>query len=613
MKLGRNDPCSCGSGKKYKNCCLGKAGLLNRKSSVPSLDNLNQLDSLFLSGRYAELENYAGSLIKLYPNSGVVWKLLGLSLQLQGKDALSAMQKAAELLPYDAEAHGNLAALLRARGQLDSAVVSCRHALKIKPDFAEVHNNLGVTLQDLGQLDEAVASYRLALKIKPDFAEAHNNLGSALKDLGYLDDAASSYLRAIEIRPNFTDALSNLLLILNYTNIHTPSHNLELARQYGRIVTGNVGTRFYDWQVEAQPERLRVGLVSGDLRNHVVGYFLEGLLTQIDSSRVELIAYPTNTIEDDLTARIRPYFSAWVPLIGKSDEAAARLIHADHVHVLIDLSGHTTHNRLPVFAWKPAPIQASWLGYFATTGVAEMDYLLADEVGVPEILKGQFTESIWYLPDTRLCFTAPSVDLAVKPLPALSNGRITFGCFQNLTKVGDEVLSAWGEIFAALPEASLRIQCKQLAEPIQRERLAEQLSHHGITSDRVSMHGAMKRDEYLASHAEIDLILDTFPYPGGTTTCEAMWMGVPTVTLAGNSLLARQGASILSAAGLGEWIATNKEDYISKAIAFAGDKSSLSSLRANLREQVLASPLFDASLFASNFEDALWGMWRAHS
>jgi len=289
------------------------------------------------------------------------------------------------------------------------------------------------------------------------------------------------------------------------------------------------------------------------------------------------------------------------------------LIHTDGVHVLIDLSGHSTQNRLPVFAWKPAPVQVSWLGYFATTGLAEMDYLLADEVGVPEKLQDQFTESIWYLPDTRLCFTAPSVALDVNPLPALSGDSITFGCYQNLTKVGPEVLATWGKIFAALPEARLHIQCKQLAEPSQREHLAQQLKQHGITPERVSMHGAIQRDDYLKSHAEIDLILDTFPYPGGTTTCEALWMGVPTVTLAGNSMLARQGASILTAAGLGDWVATSREDYIAKAIEMARDKDRLATLRDNLRKQVLASPLFDAQRFARNFEDALWGIWGKKS
>ena len=241
-----------------------------------------------------------------------------------------------------------------------------------------------------------------------------------------------------------------------------------------------------------------------------------------------------------------------------------------------------------------------------------MDYLLADEVGVPEAQQEQFTESIWYLPDTRLCFTAPGIDLPVAPLPALSNDRITFGCFQNLSKLGDEVLEAWGEIFAALPSARLRVQCKQLREPAQAEQLAKRLQRYGIDPARVVTHGSAHREAYLAAHAEVDLILDTFPYPGGTTTCEALWMGVPTLTLAGDSLLARQGASLLTAAGLEEWVATSKEEYIAKAITLASDLPRLAALRAGLRRQVLASPLFDAPRFARNFEDALWGMWQRY-
>jgi protein O-GlcNAc transferase len=198
------------------------------------------------------------------------------------------------------------------------------------------------------------------------------------------------------------------------------------------------------------------------------------------------------------------------------------LIHTDGVHVLIDLAGHTAHNRLPMFAWKSAPVQATWLGYFATTGVAEMDYLLADEVGVPEAQRQQFTESVWYLPDTRLCFTAPAADLAAVPLPALPNGMITFGSFQNLTKLNDGVLELWCKVFAALPNARLRLQCKQLGEPALVAQLLQRLQRYGIDPARVMLHGPIHREGYLAVHAEVDMILDTFLYPGGTTTCEAL-------------------------------------------------------------------------------------------
>jgi protein O-GlcNAc transferase len=744
MKPARNDPCSCGSGKKYKHCCEGKVA---SHSVAPSPDEFNQLVALYSTRRYAELESRARALIGRYPDSGFAWKLLGAALQMQGKNALTAFQKTVALMPADAEAHfnlgvvqkslgqlaeavesyrralklnpayaeahGNLGNALKDLGQLDQAVASYRSALKIKPGSADAHNNLGTALRDLGQLDEAVASYRRAVALKPDYADAYYNLGNVLRDLGQLDDAVASYRRALDMKPDFVDAHNNLgaslkelgqfvdaaasfrriiklkpdfaeaynnlgavlkelgqlddavachrraleinpdfaeahslmgvllkdigqideavasfrraleikpdfaetygclLFTLNYSARYTSSYCLDEARQYGRLVSDKVDARFTTWLCEAAPERLRVGFVSGDLRSHPVGYFLESLVAHIDPARIELIAYPTDSKTDALTARIKPYFAAWKPLFGLGDATAARLIHADGVHILIDLSGHNQYNRLPIFAWKPAPVQISWLGYFATTGVSEIDYLLADSVGVPEAHREHFTETVWYLPDTRLCFSPPVIDLPVAPLPAQKNGHITFGCFQNMSKVEDSVLSAWASILTALPDTRLRWQCHQLKNPVVVKELMSRLQQHGIDPARVTLLGSVARKEYLAAHSEVDMILDTFPYPGGTTTCEALWMGVPTLTLAGDTLLSRQGASLLTAAGLRDWIATSREDYINRAVAFASDLPRLDALRAGLREQVLASPLFDAPRFARNFVDALWGMWQA--
>ncbi len=553
--------------------------------------------------------------LEIKPDYADVHCSMGVALTELGRidDAVASYARALEINPDLVEAHTNIGNALLSIGQVDEAIKSYHRALQINPDSAEAHNNLGLALEDLGQLESSADCYRRALEIKPDFAKAHNNLGLTLQGLGQFDGAVASYRQALKISPELTEAHSNLLFSLNYTASRTPSHFLEEVRQFGRIATERAVGRFSAWQCAPQPERLRVGLVSGDLLGHPVGFFLEGVLAHIDSARIELMAYSTHYKEDELTSRIRPYFSVWRSLFGKNDETAARLIHADGVHVLLDLSGHTRHNRLPMFAWKPAPVQASWLGYFATTGVAEMDYLLADEVGVPEALREQFTETIWQMPNTRLCFTPPKVDLPVAPLPALSNGMITFGCFQNLSKVGNGVLEVWGNIFAALPDARLRLQCKQLGEPGQLEQMLKRLQDHGIDARRVVTHGVTDRKAYLAAHGDVDIVLDTFPYPGGTTTCEALWMGVPTLTLAGDSLLARQGASLLTAAGLEEWVASSKEDYIAKAVALASDKPRLITLRADLRQHVLASSLFDAQRFAKDFEDAVWGMWTSHT
>jgi protein O-GlcNAc transferase len=422
---------------------------------------VDALIALYDARHFTEVESHAHRLLRQFPNSGTLWKLLGASLQIQGKDALPALHNAAKLSPNNAEAHSNLGVALQERGQLDDALASYRNALRINPGFVEAHYNLGNALCELGRLEGAVASYRNALKFNPGLAVIHSNLGAALQELGRIKEALSSCRRALELEPGWSVVHSNLLGMLNCTAGHSPSYCLAEAREYGRRVSQKITSRFSSWQCAVQPKRLQVGLVSGDLHNHPVGYFLESLLAQIDPTRIELIAYPIDNHSDALTNRIKPHFAAWKPLHGLSDADAARLIHADGVHVLLDLSGHTEQNRLPIFAWKPAPVQASWLGYFATTGLAEMDYLLADETGVPEVNRKDFSETLWYLPDTRLCFTAPEVDLPVASLPALQNSYLTFGCFQRLTKVNDEVLMAWAKILNALPNARLRWQCKQ--------------------------------------------------------------------------------------------------------------------------------------------------------
>ena len=514
--------------------------------------------------------------------------------------------------PGDFEAHYHLGTVLLNLDKLEAAIASFRRVLEIKPDHAKTHYNLGSILHERGRLAEAESSFRQALMIDRDYAEAYHELGLVLLKFARVDEAVASFRKSLEIKPDNIDTQSALLLALNYPYGNSPDSYLVEARQYGRMVSQKVKARWSSWQIDKRPERLRVGMVSGDLRNHPVGHFLQGMLAQLDHDHIELIAYPTVRMEDKFSASVKPHFAAWKPLFGLDDEAAARLIHADGVHVLLDLSGHTAFNRLPVFAWKPAPVQATWLGYFATTGVAEMDYLLADVVGIPEAMQSHFTESIWYLPDTRLCFTPPAFDLSVASLPALQNGFITFGCFQNLAKVGDEVLEVWGRILAALPGAKLRMQARQLGEPAHVSKLLQRLQRYGVDTARVATHAPARREDYLAAHAEVDILLDTFPYPGGTTTCEALWMGVPTLTLAGGSMLARQGASLLTAAGLPEWVAASKEEYVAKAINMAADKAGLAALRAVLREQVLASPLFDAPRFARHFEESMWGMWRAY-
>jgi predicted O-linked N-acetylglucosamine transferase (SPINDLY family) len=520
---------------------------------------------------------------------------------------------AVESRPAFNYARRDLCRALFETGQKERAKEVILRGLALDPACIDFHYYLGNLHLEERELVSAVACYRKVLELQPDHAGVYANLGQAAIEQGDLDAAVDWYRKACALAPDSADAISGLLFASSAHPHSSPDAYLAQARRYGEDMTARARP-FTEWPAAMRdtPPPLRVGLVSGDLRHHPVGFFLESILRHLSPDTVQLHAYPTRLHEDDLTARIRPHFAAWTPIAGLSDEAAAQRIHRDGIHVLVDLAGHTGHNRLPVFAWKPAPVQVTWLGYFATTGLPAIDYLLADAWSVPASHRAHFTETIHYLPDTRLCFTAPSAEDALPPAPppALRNGHVTFGCFQNLTKVHDDVLRLWGRVLRAVPGSRLWLQSKQTRSAEVRDDLMRRLVAAGIDGQRVTIHAPLARTEYLAGHANVDILLDTFPYPGGTTTCEALWMGVPTLTLAGSTLLSSQGAAIIGCAGLQDWIARDEDDYVTLAVRHAFDIDRLAQLRSGLRGKVARSPLFDALRFAAHLEHALLNMWR---
>ncbi|MEZ0307657.1 MAG: tetratricopeptide repeat protein [Ramlibacter sp.] len=592
---------------------------------------------LHRDARHAELEEAATRLLREHPQHGFLWKALGVACTALGKheQALAAKLRAAQLLPNDAEAHGNLAnavaklpqprdalrpSLAHAHNQLGNFLRDAHRmpearkryeeALALQPGLGEALSNLGNTLSDLGLVHEAEARYRQALEALPGRAEIHSNLGNLLKEQGRLQEAQVEYRAAVARDPTFLGGHSNLLLAMNH-ELGLPTTTLkEAALRFGEYVRSRAGAPLAVPAASPPHRPLRVGFVSGDLRNHPVGYFLEGLLAHIDPVQLQLLAYTTIPRTDELSKRIRPRFHQWQCIAALDDEAAARKVHADGIDVLIDLAGHTAYNRLGVFAWRPAPVQASWLGYFATTGVPTMDWLVSDRASIAPSEHDAFSERIWYLPRTRLCFQPPAQAPDVAPLPALATGAITFGSFQNLGKINDRVLGLWGRVMQALPQSRLRLQNTQVGDAWMAEQLRQRLNAAGIDPQRVEMHGRTSRRAYMEAHAQVDMILDTFPYPGGTTTCEALWMGVPTVTLQGERMLSRQGASLLGAAGLAEWIAKDEAGYVQLAVSRASDLPALGRLRADLREHVRVSALFDAKSFAADFTETLQGMVR---
>jgi len=346
--------------------------------------------------------------------------------------------------------------------------------------------------------------------------------------------------------------------------------------------------------------------------NHPVGYFLESVLSALATQaagRIDWFAYPTQLRSDALTRRLQALCDGWRPAVGLSDERMAKQIHDDGIDILIDLSGHTAHNRLQVFAWKPAPVQASWLGYFATTGVEAIDYWIADPWTVPAGEEKNFIETVWRLPETYLCFTEPEYDIAINPLPAAATEAVTFGCFNHLAKMSDAVVALWAQVLHATPSSRLFLKTRQLGEESMRQHTLERYAAHGITQERLRLEGASPRAELLGAYGQIDIALDPFPYPGGTTSVESLWMGVPVLSLKGDCFLSHIGESILHNAGLEDWIASDCYDYVARAKGHAAELESLAALRKELRTKVLASPLFDAGRFAQHFEQALRGMW----
>jgi protein O-GlcNAc transferase len=573
-----------------------------------------------------------------YKNLGLLHQKMG-----QVKEAEACYQSALSLDASSAETLNNLAVVLINQGRYPEAEAYCKQALAISPELGDAWNNLGlvfqacmmnqeseqafeqalkyqpnnvhtlmnygVTLNSLGKLTQAEVCLKKAIKLDPNNVGAYVNLSNTYLDQNLIESAISCSKKALEIDPTLILGHNNLLFAMEYSNQYSAQTRLLAAQQYGQVVAEKAQP-YQAWNVAADTKRLRIGIVSGDLRQHPVAYFLKNAIKHLDYGQIELFAYTPDGRTDATTLELKPYFSSWKSLAGLSDASAAEIIHQDNIHILLDLSGHTASNKLPMFAWKPAPVQASWLGYWATTGVEAIDYILVDKVGVPEQYQNQFTEKVKYLPETRMCFTPPETALEVAGLPALENGYITFGCFQTMAKVSDDVLKLWAEVMQVLPNSRLRWQCKQLGDVKVIKEIKVRMSQCGIDTRRVSFHGKVSREEYLAAHAEVDFILDSFPFTGGTTTCEALWMGVPTLTLAGETMIARQGASLLTAAGLADWVAETKQAFVQKAYDLCSDLPRLAAFRAALRKKVSTSSLFNGALFAKSLEIALWEMWE---
>jgi predicted O-linked N-acetylglucosamine transferase (SPINDLY family) len=566
-------------------------------------------------GRLVEAEKYLLIAVGLDPNNFESFQMLGQGAEVMGDNTKAAyyLKQAIKINPKLEGVWPSLARVLFKSGKSEEAKTTILEGIDLFPKNPEMKYYLAGFYHQENKLTEALKYYLESLSLKPDSSVLNNNIGNTFVDLGNPIEAVGYYKKAAKDESNMASlfSISSLLFSMYYLPGFKFEDYENYKKKYGEMISRGVKPyTVWNSSLGKNNQKIRLGFVSGDLREHAVAYFLEGLLKNIDKEKFELIAFYNHFEKDKTNQRIKGYFNDWNEVYQKSEEKVAEMIHGKNIDILIDLSGHTTKHMLKVFAYKPAPIQVTWLGYFGSTGVKEIDYILADENCLMSSEYKWFTEKVINLPNTRLCFTPPIEGDKNYPTtsPYGRNKFLTFGCYQALSKINDEVISLWGKIFEKMPEAKLRIQNKQMLEIHARENIMARIKKVGIKEENISLVGFMERSKYLDSYSEVDILLDTFPYTGGTTTCEALWMGVPSITLSGNNMIARQGATFLSCVGLNDWVAKSKEEYVSKAIDFAKDITCLNNIRGSLRERMLASPLTDEKLFTKNFEKVLLKM-----
>ena len=512
-----------------------------------------------------------------------------------------------------AEAHNNLGSVLRDQGQFNAAIVEYQCALRLKTDYAAAHNNLGVALHDRGNIDEAMAAFRRSLALQPNDACALNNLGNALKDEGEVQAAIAEYRLALRARPDFASAHSNLLLSLHDPQGLDPAAIFAEHRRWDELHARPLA-RFIPVHANHPnaERRLRVGYVSPDFREHSVACFFENLLASHDREQAEVFCYDDLPQADAVTARLQKHAACWRTIRGATDAQVAALIREDKIDLLVDLSGHTSGHRLLVVARQPAPVQVSYPGYCDTTGMKAMDYRLTDALADPPgATEHLHTETLVRLHDCAWCFRPPPDAPPVSDPPMHRAGHLTFGSFNALPKVTDATLALWSRILLAVPGSHLLLKNIGLREPSVQMRIRGALEKAGIAPERSELIGpAPSIAEHLTTYRRVDIALDTFPYHGTTTTCEALWMSVPVVTLAGQTHASRVGVSLLTTVGLPELIAQDQDDYLRLAVQLAADMTRLADLRATLRTRLAASPLMDAPRFARHLEAAYREMWR---
>ncbi|KAL4312679.1 hypothetical protein GQ457_01G015210 [Hibiscus cannabinus] len=519
--------------------------------------------------------------------------------------------------PHCAEACNNLGVIYKDRDNLDKAVECYQLALSIKPNFSQSLNNLGVVYTVQGKMDAAASMIEKAIIANPTYAEAYNNLGVLYRDAGNISMAVTAYEQCLKIDPDSRNAGQNRLLAMNYTNEGDDDKLFVAHRDWGRRFM-RLYPQYDSWDNPKDPDRpLVIGYVSPDYFTHSVSYFIEAPLIYHDYGKYQVVVYSAVVKADAKTSRFREKVikkgGMWRDIYGIDEKKVASMVRDDKIDILVELTGHTANNKLGTMACQPAPVQVTWIGYPNTTGLPTIDYRITDSLADPPGTEQKHVEELVRLPECFLCYTPSPEAGPVLPTPALSNGFITFGSFNNLAKITPKVLQVWAKILCAVPNSRLVVKCKPFCCDSVRQKFLTTLEQLGLESLRVDLLPLiLLNHDHMQAYSLMDISLDTFPYAGTTTTCESLYMGVPCVTMAGSVHAHNVGVSLLSKVGLGHLIAKNEDEYVQLALQLASDVTALQNLRASLRDLMSKSPVCDGQNFISGLEAAYRSMWHRY-
>jgi protein O-GlcNAc transferase len=576
---------------------------------------INKTAALFELGRFAQARTLAEQIAADHPHSAEACLNLGNVLVHTGKtkQGIKLYQQALALQPDYAEAHFNLSSLLGSKEDQAKAIGYLQRRLRESGESLQNLSMLASAYQAAGRIEESEALCRRVLVRQPEHLSALITLGSCLSAAGDSSGAVQLYQQVLELDPTQSSMGSNLLFESNNIGTMGRTQVFEMHRAWAQRFEAPL-LKLPDFaHVQAEPQRpLRVGYVSGDFIRHPVGFLLRDILQHHDKRAFSIHCYSMVIRTEDVLPELRAAADSWEDVFFLTDEEVVALIRSQQIDILVDLSGHTAFHRLTVFAQKPAPVQAEWIGYFHSSGMTSMDYFITDPHTSPAGSGQLFSEVPVYLPHTRFCYGPPAYAPEVASLPALAQGFVTFGSFNRLPKLNDATLAAWSQILQAVPTSRLVIKSATLSEPVVRQRLLARFAALGIDAQRLDLREGSLHMDMLGEYGDVDIALDTFPFNGGMTTLEALWMGVPVLTLAGDTVVSRQTVSALANLGLDHtWACSDWADYVTKAVRLAGDLPALATLRQQIRPRMAASPLRDAPQFTRDLEALLRRMWMA--